>query len=60
MPEEILRIAVKRLSKVFNEFIGECMNEDGSPKAPSQKALIKARGYLPPHCKHSLTRKKEK
>lgn len=60
MSDEILRIAIGKLSKVLNDFIGECMDEDGSPKVPSRKALMKARGYLPFSCSHSLAKKKGK
>jgi len=55
--EEILKIALKQMSLQFNDFIKECMEEDGKPKEPSYKALMKARGFLPPYCEYSLSKK---
>lgn len=55
--EEVLKIALKQLSIQFNEFVKECMTEDGKPKEPSYKALMKARGYLPPYCECALSKK---
>jgi hypothetical protein len=58
---EILEMALKHMSIQFNDFIKECMTEDGKPKEPSYKALMKARGYLPPYCECALSKKiKEK
>jgi hypothetical protein len=59
--EEILKIALKQTSLMFDEFVKECMTEDGKPKEPSYKSLMKARGYLPPYCECALSKKiKEK
>ena len=52
--DEILLTALKIMGGKFDEFITSCMGEDGNPKAPSYKALMKARGYLPPYCKNAL------
>lgn len=54
--QDILAIAIKHLSEKFDEFIAECVGTDGKPIAPSQKAIMRARGYLPPYCKMSLTK----
>ena len=42
------RIAIRALSAAFDEFVAACVDEHGKPRAPSVKALAKARGYLPP------------
>jgi len=60
MKEKILLIALKKMSEAFNEFIGECMNSDGTAKAPGIRAIIKARGYLPPNSEYSLKKKEKK
>lgn len=52
----VLEMAIKKLSKAFDEFIGSCLDADGKPKAPDYKAMMKARGYLPPYCSHALAR----
>lgn len=44
----IERIAIRALSAAFNEFVAACVDENGKPRAPSAKALAKARGCLPP------------
>lgn len=54
---EILEMALKHMSIQFNDFVKECMTEDGKPKEPSYKALMKARGYLPPYCECALSKK---
>lgn len=46
---------IKTISARFSDFIGECMDENGQPKAPSKQALMRARGYLPPTVRYSLT-----
>jgi hypothetical protein len=55
--EKMLRIVVRQLSEKFNIFVGSCMDENGNPKAPVYKELMKARGYLPATCEYSLTHK---
>jgi hypothetical protein len=56
---EVLKLALKHTSIQFDIFIKECMTEDGKPKEPSYKALMKARGFLPPYCECALSKKKE-
>lgn len=56
--ELVLKIAIKKLSEAFDEFIGACL-DDGKPKAPDYKAMMKARGYLPTYCKNALAKRKE-
>ena len=54
---EILMIALKKLHESYDDFIGACLTEDGKPKAPDYKSLMKARGILPGSCKNALERK---
>jgi len=56
----ILEIAVGAVSDQFNLFIGECMDENGKPKAPSMQALMRARAILPPRCEHAFQPKVKK
>lgn len=44
---DITEHALRILTKHFDTFIGECMDENGKPKAPSTKALMQARACLP-------------
>lgn len=56
----ILKLAVDAVSMQFNAFIGECMDENGKPKAPSMQALMRARATLPPGCEHAFQPKEKK
>ena len=49
-----MALALFKLSEKFDEFIAECMDENGKPIAPSHKSIMRARGYLPPSCKTAL------
>jgi len=53
----ILELALRKLSKAFDEFISEC-TENGKPKQPSMQALMKAKGYLPQYCENAFRKKK--
>lgn len=57
MDDSILHTALRLMSLEFDRFINECITEDGKPKIPSYKAVMRARGYLPPYCKNSLSKK---
>jgi len=50
---EILKIAIDKLTDQFNTLIGECIDENGNPKAPSNKSLAIARACLPLRCSNS-------
>lgn len=43
----IERMALRALTAAFNEFVAACVDENGKPRAPSARALAKARGCLP-------------
>ena len=44
-------IALKIITARLDEFVAECVDKDGKPRAPSPQALAKVRGYLPSGCK---------
>ena len=52
----VLKLSVKKLSEQFDTFIGECIDQDNKPKAPTYKSLMRARGYLPSYCKNTLNK----
>lgn len=53
MSDYVIEHALRLLTTHFDDFIGECMDEDGKPKAPSPKALAQARACLPAAYKHA-------
>lgn len=55
--KEILELSLKKLSLAFDEFISECLTEDGKPKEPTIQAIMKSKGYLPSYCKNSYKKK---
>lgn len=57
MIRDMHEIAIKVITKKFDEFIGECLDESGQPKMPSRKSLYRARGYLPFNSKNTLIKK---
>jgi hypothetical protein len=52
--------AIRAMLRELDEFVGDCMDEQGNPKAPSKKALMLARSILPPGYKHTLTKPKQR
>ena len=50
----VLEAAVQVVSKALNDLVSACMDEEGKPKAPDRKALMKARAMLPPRCDKAL------
>ena len=55
--ETVDLLAIKKLSEAFDAFVDACLDENGKPKAPDRKAILKAKACLPPYCKHSFKRK---
>ena len=54
-PEEQVSLQIiHTLTWELASFVGECMDEEGKPKAPSKKALIDARKLLPAAYPHTL------
>lgn len=53
-------IALKIITARLDEFVAECVDENGNPRAPSQQALAKVRGYLPAGCKMAYKAKEAK
>ena len=58
MEKQILEIAIKKLTVAFDEFVGDCLDEEGKPKQPSMQALYRARGTLPVWCNNTIVKKK--
>ena len=54
---KILEESLKALSLAFDEFVTEC-SDNNIPKCPSNQALAKARGCLPPYCINAYKKKK--
>lgn len=52
-------IALKIITTRLDEFVAECVDENGKPRAPSHQALAKVRGYLPPACKMAYKAKEK-
>lgn len=53
----VLEISIQELSEAFDNFVGSCLNDDGTSKAPAKGAVMQARGCLPPACKHTFKRR---
>lgn len=53
----ILKLALHETSIAMDVLIGDCMGDDGKPKAPSRKVMMRARGFLPPYCQHALAKR---
>lgn len=45
--ELVDKCAIGVITAQLNALIADCVGDDGKPKAPSQKVLANARGYLP-------------
>ena len=54
MSDRQLEIALQIMSLALDNLIGECLDENGKPKAPHYKILAQVRGLLPPYCKHAF------
>jgi hypothetical protein len=52
--ERIDQLVLTTLSLAFDEFVAECVDSDGKPKAPSRRALMRAKASLPPYCKQAF------
>lgn len=50
----ILKIALRKVTEALDDLAGHCLGPDGEPQRPPHKALMRARGCLPPWCKNSL------
>lgn len=55
--QEIDRLIIRAVYKVLDDFVADCLDEAGNPKAPSKKAIANARAYLPVWCKNSFNKK---
>ncbi len=52
--QQVLTVALRKMTQAFDAFIGECIDDHGQPKQPSLQSVMRARGLLPPYCKHAL------
>jgi hypothetical protein len=53
----VIEMALKVITRAMDELVGACLDESGKPKAPDMRALMKARGYLPPKCANAFPAK---
>ena len=58
MTDKVLESALKVLTQALNDLCAECFDEQGKPKAPDRRALMKARGMLPPSYSQTLVKEK--
>lgn len=54
----VLEAALRKLSLAFDDFIEECLNENGDRVQPSSRALAQAKACLPEYCKNSFKKRK--
>lgn len=59
MEHKITEYAIKAITCVLDDFISDCIDEHGNPKAPSRKMLMSTRGCLPAWCKNTLIKEKK-
>ena len=57
MTDTILKIALEKLTKEFDNFISCCI-EDGKPVAPKNGDIMKARACMPDGAKNSFGKRK--
>lgn len=43
----VLELSVKALTDALREIVADCEDADGQPKAPSRRALLRAKASLP-------------
>ncbi len=60
MPDKILQAAVKVLTRTINDLCAASIDENGKPKAPERKELMKARAMLPAGYSQSLVKEQQK
>lgn len=53
----VIENALKVMTRALDELAGACTGTNGEPVAPARKALMKARGYLPPSSNHAFQAK---
>lgn len=55
---KILESVVSVTNTALNDLCAECIDEQGKPKAPDRRALMKARGILPSSYSQTLVKEK--
>lgn len=58
MSDKLNLLIIERLTTHLSALIGECLDENGEPKPPNRKAIMRARAALPERFAYSLVRKK--
>lgn len=58
MTDKVDRSIVNVLTKALDDLCAACMDEQGNPKAPDRRALMKARAILPAGYSTSLIKEK--
>jgi hypothetical protein len=53
----VMEMALKVMTRAMDDLVGACLSENGKPKTPDMRALMKARGYLPPSCANAFQAK---
>lgn len=56
MDKRVLELALKQMSLALDALVAECTDDAGQPNKPSKKALMRARGMLPPYCSMALAK----
>jgi hypothetical protein len=59
MQNNIETIAINAITDEFDLFISSCIDEQGKPKQPSMRDLMRARGCLPARCANTLHKEKK-
>lgn len=53
----LLSLALRAVTENFADLLDACVADNGSPRAPVMKDVMRARACLPPSCKHAFTPK---
>lgn len=53
----VLLAAVEVITGALNDLVGASMTEDGKPKVPAYRDLMRARGMLPRKYQHTLEKR---
>jgi hypothetical protein len=54
---KVLLASIDVLSQHLDDLVGACIDDDGKPRTPDRRAVIRARSMLPSRFKHSLSRR---
>ena len=54
----VLELSLNKLTDSIDEYLSECIDENGNMQIPHKKALMKIRACLPKTCKNTLIKEK--